>query len=87
MQPENELMHGLEGGDLVIGNWPTLPERLRFAPLLTTDIVCMVRVGHPLAQSWGLDLKSYLTLDHISPIPWSIATWSPIDGRLRELHL
>jgi DNA-binding transcriptional LysR family regulator len=89
MQPETELMHGLEGGeiDLVIGNWPTLPERLRFAPLLTTDIVCMVRVGHPLAQSRALDLKTYLTLDHISPTPWSIATWSPIDGRLRELHL
>ena len=89
MQPESELMHDLEGGeiDLVIGNWPALPERLRFAPLLTTDIVCMVRVGHPLAESRALDLKTYLTLDHISPTPWSIAAWSPIDGRLRELHL
>jgi DNA-binding transcriptional LysR family regulator len=89
MQPETELMHGLEGGeiDLVIGNWPALPERLRFAPLLTADIVCMVRVGHPLAQSRALDLKTYLALDHISPTPWSIAAWSPIDGRLRELHL
>jgi DNA-binding transcriptional LysR family regulator len=89
MQPESELMHGLEGGeiDLVIGNWPALPERLRFAPLLTAEIVCMVRIGHPLAQARALDLKTYLTLDHISPTPWSVAAWSPIDGRLRELHL
>jgi DNA-binding transcriptional LysR family regulator len=71
MHAETELMHGLEGGeiDLVIGNWPTLPEHLRFAPLLTADIVCMVRVGHPLAEMRALDLKTYLTLDHISPTP------------------
>ena len=89
MQTESELMHGLEGGeiDLVIGNWPALPERLRFAPLLTADIVCMVRIGHPLAQSRVLDLTTYLALDHISPTPWSVSAWSPIDGRLRELHL
>jgi DNA-binding transcriptional LysR family regulator len=88
MQAEAEVMRGLEEGeiDLVIGNWPSLPERLRFAPLLTADIVCVVRTGHPLAQSHALDLKTYLTLDHISPTPWSIAGWSPIDGRLRELH-
>jgi DNA-binding transcriptional LysR family regulator len=71
MHAETELMHGLEEGeiDLVIGNWPTLPEHLRFAPLLTADIVCMVRVGHPLAEMRALDLKTYLTLDHISPTP------------------
>jgi DNA-binding transcriptional LysR family regulator len=86
---EAELMHDLETGeiDLVIGNFPALPERLRFAPLLTTDIVCLVRVGHPLAGRATLDMKTYLTQDHISPTPWSVAAWSPIDGKLRELHL
>lgn len=89
MHADTEMMPGLEGGeiDLVIGNWPAPPEQLRFAPLLTTDIVCMVRQGHRLMDLRALDMQTYLTLDHLSPSPWAIAALSPIDGRLKELHL
>jgi len=88
MRSDAELMHGLEDGeiDTVIGNWPTPPANLRYAPLMTADIVCMVRPNHPIAGLAALDLDTYLALDHLSPSPLSHAAFSPIDGRLRELH-
>lgn len=89
MRSDAELMEGLESGeiDVVIGNWPMPPENLRTAPLLTADIVCMVRPSHPLAGRAALDMETYLSLDHLSPSPLSHASFSPIDGRLRALHL
>lgn len=89
MRSDAELMQGLEAGeiDVVIGNWPTPPENLRYAPLLTAEIVCMVRPNHPLAGEAALDMATYLSLDHLSPTPISHASFSPIDGRLRALHL
>lgn len=88
MRSDSELMRDLESGeiDLVIGNWPAPPERLRYAPLLSTDIVCMMRPDHPAAMLRTIDLDTYLSLSHISPSPIAHATVSPIDGRLRELH-
>lgn len=84
-----ELMHGLEEGeiDVVIGNWPTPPESLRHTPLLTTTFVCVMRRDHPLAGRRAIDMRTYLTLDHLSPTPISSATVSPVDGRLKALHL
>lgn len=89
MRSDAELVQGLEEGelDLVIGNWPTPPENLRYSPLMTTDIVCMVRPSHPVASRSALDMQTYLTLSHLSPTPLAHAPFSPIDGRLRELHL
>lgn len=89
MQSSAELMQRLADGeiDVVFGNWPTPPETLRYAPLMTTDIVCMVRPSHPVANRTDLDIDTYLTLSHLSPTPVSDAAYSPIDGRLRELHL
>ena len=89
MRTDVELMQALEEGeiDLVIGNWPTPPETLRYAPLMTTDIVCMVRPSHPMADRPAIDMETYLTLSHLSPSPVAHAPFSPIDGRLRELHL
>lgn len=85
----SELMQSLEDGeiDIVIGNWPTPPEKLRYLPLMTTDIVCMVRPSHPVAGRTELDIDTYLTLSHLSPTPPAHAAYSPIDGRLRELNL
>ncbi|HRO10277.1 MAG TPA: LysR family transcriptional regulator [Amaricoccus sp.] len=89
MRTDSELMQALEEGqiDLVIANWPTPPETLRYAPLMTTDIVCMVRPSHPLAHRPGLDMETYLTLSHLSPSPVAHALMSPIDGKLRALQL
>jgi DNA-binding transcriptional LysR family regulator len=74
------------GADVVIGNWPTPPGNLRVMPLLETDIVCVVRPGHPLASRRELDLATYLAADHLSPTPPASASVSPIDGRLGQLH-
>lgn len=89
MRSDAELRQALEEGevDIVIGNWPKPPETLRFSPLMTTDIVCMVRPAHPEAHRKALDIRTYLSLSHLSPTPVAHAAFSPIDGRLRELHL
>jgi len=89
MRSDTELLQSLEDGeiDIVIGNWPTPPEKLRYLPLMTTEIVCMVRPSHPVANRTELDINTYLTLSHLSPTPLAHAAYSPIDGRLRELHL
>ena len=89
MRTTDQMMRGLEDGeiDLVIGNWPSPSETLRYAPLLTTDFVCLVRSAHPLAGRAVLDMETYLTLGHLSPTPLASAAVSPVDGRLRELHL
>ncbi len=89
MGSDAELMGLLEDGeiDIVIGNWPSPPQKLRYAPLMSTDIVCMVRPIHPVADLHQLDMETYLTLSHLSPTPLTDAAHSPIDGKLRELHL
>ena len=89
LRSASEMMRGLEDGeiDLVIGNWPSPTETLRTAPLLTTDFVCLLRNGHPLAGRHELDMETYLTLGHLSPTPLASAAVSPVDGRLQALHL
>ncbi len=81
------LRRRLEQGeiDVVIGNWPSPAETLRHAPLFETDIVCMMRPGHPMARAKAISLDEYLALDHLSPTPHSGALFSPIDGRLAQL--
>ncbi len=51
MPHHEELLSGLADGtiDAVIGNWPRPPQHLRLAPILTTDIVCLVRPNHRFA--------------------------------------
>lgn len=74
--------------DLVVGNWPQPPEHLRMAPLLTSDIVCLVRAQHPLAKlNQKLSMERYLAENHISPTLDQPVTLSPIDGRLAELGI
>ncbi|MCW5719244.1 MAG: LysR family transcriptional regulator [Bauldia sp.] len=89
MPSEDALMADLEKGavDLVIGNWPDPPEALRTAPLLETDIVSIVRAGHPLARRQSLGMEEYLRLGHVSPSSSRVIDVSPIDGRLAQLRL
>lgn len=86
-QNEREIFNELESGtiDLVIGNWPLPRESLRFAPLLETDMVLVMRQDHPMAGRGRLSLEDYLQLDHLSPTPYISAEISPVDGRLAQL--
>ncbi|WP_235890533.1 LysR family transcriptional regulator [Martelella alba] len=86
---ESEIFSELESGklDLVIGNWPTPRDYLRFAPLLETDIVLVMRNDHPLAGRHRVSLEDYLTLDHLSPTPHTSPAISPIDGQLAQLDV
>ena len=84
---EVQLVHELETGkiDLAVGNWPTPPVNMRYARLFQSDIVCVVRPGHALANSAHIDLATYLTLDHLSPTPSASVSISPISSRLAEM--
>lgn len=74
--------------DAVIGNWPEPPQHLRIAPLLSTDVVCVMRAGHRLARrQQAITLEDYLREGHISPTSSEQAQFSPIDGRLMTLGL
>ncbi len=74
--------------DAVIGNWPEPPQHLRIAPLLSTDVVCVMRAGHRLARlQHPIPLEDYLREGHISPTSSEQAQFSPIDGRLVTLGL
>ena len=86
---EREIFDELESGktDLVIGNWPLPRENLRFAPLLDTDMVLVVRDDHPFAGTARLTFADYLAAAHLSPTPHSGAAVSPVDGRLAQLDV
>jgi DNA-binding transcriptional LysR family regulator len=89
-QPADDaLPRMLEQGeiDVLIGKWPDRATDLRFAPLIESETVCMVRPSHPLARATGLSMARYLDQDHISPSALMSLQWSPIDGRLAELGL
>lgn len=84
----DDLMARLAEGtiDLVVGNWPNPPEQLRIAPLLSTEIRCVVCEGHALADLAGpLSLDRWLAEDHLSPTSDQVTALSPIDGRLIAL--
>ncbi len=90
MPPFDELMARLANGsfDLVVGNWPNPPDVLRIAPLLSTDIKCVVAENHPLAELGGpLTMERYLQQSHLSPTSDQLVLMSPIDGRLLSLGL
>ncbi|WP_319533036.1 LysR family transcriptional regulator [uncultured Cohaesibacter sp.] len=84
---ETQIFSELEQGklDLVIGNWPMPREYLRFAPLLETEIVLVMRNDHPMAHRSSIDFDDYLALDHLSPTPHTSPAISPIDGQLAQL--
>jgi DNA-binding transcriptional LysR family regulator len=90
MPSYDDLLSQLADGsiDAVIGNWPHPPEYLRMSPLLTTDIVCVVRASHRLAsRNEPIRMEEFLTEKHLSPTSDKRAHLSPIDGRLIELGL
>jgi DNA-binding transcriptional LysR family regulator len=88
MPEQDDLLSGLADGtiDAVIGNWPRPPQHLRLSPILTTDIVCLVRPNHRFAgRRDRMTLSDYLEEGHLSPTSDRHCHLSPIDGRLIEL--
>lgn len=80
MGADTDYPRALENGDLdvIICNWPHLPEHLRAIPLFEDKVVVMMRSDHPLAGD-GLTAENYLTADHLAPTPYSVGQRGVID--------
>jgi DNA-binding transcriptional LysR family regulator len=72
--------------DVIIGNWPAPPERLHISLLLEDELVCLVRIGHPLA---GADLTEadYLTAKHLVPMRYSSVQRGVVETHLASLRV
>ena len=70
--------------DVIVGNWPSPPERLRLLLLVEDDVVCMVRRDHPLAGGL-LTLDRYLEAGHVVPAPYSSVQRGVVETHLAEL--
>lgn len=83
---DGEVLGDLSTGklDLVIANQPYMPPELRATPLMTTEMVCIVREAHPLAGAGQLDIDSYCTQNHITCTPHSLMHYGPIDSQMPQ---
>lgn len=81
---ENALAEGEL--DVVIGNWPTPPERMHLSMLLEDEIVCLLARQHPLAEG-GLDRDAYLSAGHVVPAAHSRGQRGVIDLFLASRRL
>jgi DNA-binding transcriptional LysR family regulator len=86
--PDYDYERALAQGelDVVIGNWPTPPERLHLALLLEDKIVCMMSRRHPLAKK-GLSAEQYLAAAHVVPAPYSMSQRGVVETHLASLRL
>jgi DNA-binding transcriptional LysR family regulator len=80
MGPDMDYPRALETGDIdvVIGNWPQLPEHLRAAPLFEDRMVVMMRADHQLAGK-PINAYDYLAADHLAPTPYSVGQRGVVD--------
>ncbi len=80
MGPDLDYPRALESGelDVVIGNWPQLPEHLRATPLFEDEMVVMMRADHPLAGK-PINTYDYLAADHLAPTPYSVGQRGVVD--------
>lgn len=72
--------------DVVIGNWPSPPERLHLSLLLEDDIVCLVGSAHPKALT-GLDEADYLAARHVVPQPYAPGQRGVVETHLAQRHV
>ena len=72
--------------DVVIGNWPTPPERLHLSLLLEDELVCVLSERNPLAKK-GLTLESYLAAPHVVPAPYSMSQRGVVETFLASRRL
>jgi DNA-binding transcriptional LysR family regulator len=72
--------------DVVIGNWPSPPERLHLSLLLEDEIVCLVSQRHPAAKR-GFTPEQYLAAAHVVPAPYSMSQRGVVETHLASLRL
>ena len=79
---------GLESGflDLVIGNWRTPPEHLHLQPLCRDELVCLMRVDHPIKPG-ELTQSVYQEAEHLAVTTHNTTAWGTIDVELAESGL
>lgn len=70
--------------DLAIMTRATAPTVLRHRALFDETYVCVARRHHPLVHG-RLDLKTFLTLDHVLVSPRGAGFWGPTDEALAAL--
>ncbi len=70
--------------DLAIMTRATAPTMLRHRALFDESYVCVARRRHPLVHG-RLDLKTFLTLDHVLVSPRGAGFWGPTDEALAAL--
>lgn len=70
--------------DMAITIWPELPQHLRSTHLLSDEVVCVVREGHPLAQE-PLTLDAYCRASHLASLEQLAGQGSVMDALLSDL--
>src|SRR5882672_6712119 len=86
--PDYDYERALAQGelDVVIGNWPTPPERLHLSLLLEDEIVCVISRRHALAKK-GFTPEQYLAAAHIVPAPYSMSQRGVVETHLASQRL
>lgn len=86
--PDFDFERSLADGrlDLVIGNWPEPPDRMRLSVLTEDEIVCLVSASHPLCAS-GMTLEDYMRATHVVPLNYAPTLRGVIDHVLAGLKL
>ena len=87
--PGRDYVEALASGeiDLLVGNWPDVPEHLMTVALPEDRLVCLMCRQHPLAGRARLDLETWLSQDHVSPSATADARFSPVDAQLTRLRV
>ncbi|MHB1302062.1 MAG: LysR family transcriptional regulator [Acidiphilium sp.] len=77
--------------DLVLGNWPEPPKRLRRRPLFADEVVCLVARDHKLAaiakDRGEISEADYLDAAHLALTPYSSTLRGPIEAHLARARL
>ncbi|MEJ8826164.1 LysR family transcriptional regulator [Variovorax humicola] len=88
LSPDSDYLAHLSLGhvDLVIGNWLKPPEELHMARLFGDEVVSLVSTDHPAVRR-GWDARTWLSAEHIAPMPTHPGARGVIDQMLDELNL
>ena len=72
--------------DVVIGNWPAVPDDLHQGRLFGDEVVCLVSTRHPALRR-GWTLEDWLQADHVVPTPLAPGARGAIDEHLARQGL
>lgn len=88
LSSEADYEEALETGqfDLVLGNWPDPPKRLRRRTLFADEVVCLMARNHKLAHG-EMSEADYLKAAHLAPTPYSLNQRGPVEAYLARARL